>query len=188
MIGNANALGIFENTKPVLKAKPQLILETKRLRLEEAVLSDGPFFWKLLNSPKWKAYIGDRKINAKSDAETYIQKELISNYKKQGFGLWKVVLKESNEPIGICGFVKRNYLNHPDIGFATLPKYEGNGYTYEAADACLMHGKDTLGFDLVQGITTPNNVASQQLLKKLGLKQQKDTHTINGTELLVFSE
>ena len=63
MIGVLDPIDIFESTKPVLKAKPQLILETERLRLEEAVLSDGPFFWKLLNSPKWKAYIGDRKSN-----------------------------------------------------------------------------------------------------------------------------
>jgi RimJ/RimL family protein N-acetyltransferase len=40
-------------------------------------------------------------------------------------------------PIGICGLVKRNYLDDIDLGYALLPRYWGQGYAYEAAKAVL---------------------------------------------------
>ncbi|MFT5617384.1 MAG: ribosomal-protein-alanine N-acetyltransferase, partial [Arenicella sp.] len=38
------------------------ILQTRRLTLSEATLSDIPLIFKLLNSPNWLEFIGDRNI------------------------------------------------------------------------------------------------------------------------------
>ena len=164
------------------------MLQTERLKIELAQVEDKHFFFKLLNSPHWIQYIGDRGIKTEQDAENYIKNSLIKNYADKGLGLYKMVEKASSLPIGICGFVKRDYLDSVDIGFAVLPEFEGKGYTYEAAKAVLEYGKTQLGLTTVYGITTPDNQASRHLLEKLGL-QFISTRTANekNQELLIFS-
>ena len=126
-----------------------IVLETARLRLEEGTLDDQVFIFTLLNSPNWIEFIGDRGIESLTDAENYIKNTLIKSYDTNGFGLYKVTLKHDSSPIGLCGFLKRDYSDHPDIGYAILPKYEGNGYTSEAAKAVLNYGKTQFGFKTI---------------------------------------
>jgi RimJ/RimL family protein N-acetyltransferase len=146
----------------------KIILNTKRLNLREAKLSDNQFIYDLLNTPKWLKYIGDRGIKTLKNAEDYINDKLINSYKTNGFGLYVFELKDLNIPIGLCGFIKRDYLDSEDIGFALLPEYERKGYTYEAAIAVLKYGENNFGFKKVYAITSKDNIASQELLKKLG--------------------
>ena len=147
-------------------------LSTHRLIIEKVTLSDGPFVLELMNTPTWIQYIGDRSIRNLEDANTYIQNNYLKTYEQYGYGLYKMVLKTSLTPIGMCGFVKRDYLDAPDIGFAVLPAYEGKGYTSEAALKIMDYGLHTLNLELILGITSPENIRSQSLLEKLGLKRQ----------------
>ena len=146
------------------------MIETERLLLEKAVLKDGPFFYALLNSPNWIEWIGDRGIRSVKDAETYIQNELINSYATNGWGLYKVVLKRTQKPIGICGFLKRPGLKHVDIGFAILPEYVGNGYAFEAVKASMKYAASTLALKIILGITTEQNLPSIKVLEKAGLR------------------
>ncbi len=147
-----------------------IIIETQRLQIQEVNLEDGSFIFDLLNSPGWIEFIGNRGIDTIADAEAYIQNPLIEGYQKDGFGLYKMVLKESEKPIGMCGLIDRSDLPHVDIGFAILPEYQGKGYTFEAAKATMEYGASTLGLEVIWGITGPSNIKSQRLLEKLGLK------------------
>tara|TARA_R110002167_G_scaffold27871_10_gene94578 strand:- start:615 stop:1121 length:507 start_codon:yes stop_codon:yes gene_type:complete len=148
-----------------------IVIQTRRLFIELASTKDAPFFWQLMNSNNWLEFIGDRGIRSKKEAGEYIRKSLMQSYDQNGYGLYKMTLKENNVPIGICGFIKRQYLDHPDIGFALLPDYEGFGYMREAAAASLAYGSDTLGLNPVLAVTTENNVRSRRLLEKIGLRK-----------------
>ncbi len=164
------------------------LLETERLRIELANPEDKEFFFTLLNSPKWLQFIGDRGIKTVQDAENYIQNSLMKSYHEKGYGLYKLLLKPENVPIGICGFLKRDYLDSVDIGYAMLPAYEGKGYTFEAAVAILEYGKTQLGLHPVYGITTEANLVSRHLLEKLGLQfifKKPDPNS--NDELLVYA-
>ena len=162
--------------------------QTERLHIEQATVDDKKFFFSLLNSPNWLQYIGDRGIKTDEDAENYIKNSLIKSYQENGFGLYKVSLKANHTPIGICGFIKRDYLDSVDIGYAVLPEFEGKGYTYEAAKATLAYGKMQLGIQTVSGITTKENVTSIHLLEKLGLKLVSTKFDqVQKKELLIFS-
>ncbi len=163
-----------------------IILKTPRLIIEQATLADTDFIFQLLNSPNWIEFIGDRGIKTQKDAEAYIEKSLINAYETYGYGLYKMSLKSEGVPIGICGFVKRDYLDHADIGFAIMPPYEGKGYTYEAAQATLEYGKTQLSLDPILAITTEENVKSQKLLLKLGLSAIGKIHP-DKTEFLLYS-
>ena len=76
-------------------------------------------------------------------------------------------------PIGTCGLVKREELEHPDIGFAFLEKYRGQGFGYEAAVAILDYAKRTLCFSRIHGLTSKTNQVSIRLLEKLGLRYER---------------
>ncbi len=164
------------------------ITETKRLLLEKANLKDDEFFLQLLNSPNWLKFIGDRSVKSSRDARAYIENSLIKSYQENGFGLYKTVIKEESKPIGICGFLQREYLELPDIGFAILPAYEGQGLITEAAFAMMDYGKNRLGLKEIFGLTTNENIGSQRILNKIGLMLKGDIYPPNETEaLLLFS-
>ncbi|RRQ47945.1 N-acetyltransferase [Maribacter algicola] len=146
-------------------------LYTDRLIIDEATITDADFFFQLLNSPTWLEHIGDREIKNKEDAVCYIEGRLMKSYRENGFGLWKVSLKESIKPIGICGFLQRDYLDAPDIGFAMLPEFEGFGYMMEASLAVMQFGKNTLGFTKILAVTTEDNERSKKLLTRLNLME-----------------
>jgi len=87
--------------------------KSDRLLLRTAEEDDAAFVLELLNSPDWIKNIGDRGVKSLSGAKQYIQNRFIEKYKKEGFGMYMVILKESGLPIGQCGLVKRTYLEYP---------------------------------------------------------------------------
>ncbi|WP_046759110.1 GNAT family N-acetyltransferase [Kordia jejudonensis] len=163
------------------------ILETNRLRLREFVSEDSEFIMQLVNTPLWIQFIGDRNIKTLGVAEEYIQENLRVGYSKNGFGLWCMELKTSSTPIGMCGLVKRKSLENVDIGFALLPDYERQGYTFEAAKATMKYAKDRLKIKKIVAITDPKNVASIGLLNKIGLRFEKELQLSEGDTVLLFS-
>jgi RimJ/RimL family protein N-acetyltransferase len=145
-----------------------ILFETDRLRLRQVNQCDSAFIYELLNMPKWIKYIGDRNIKTLDDASVYIKEKFTQNYERTGFGFYIMEEKNSQNPIGICGFVKRDYLDDVDFGFALLSRYEGKGFTCEASHATLEYGYEVLKFKSLLAITSKDNAASQGLLKKLG--------------------
>ncbi len=162
-----------------------IIAKNDRIYLREAVPTDTAFCIALMNTPGWLEYIGDRNIATQARALGYIQKSLIDCYKANGFGLYILCLVESNDPIGICGTVKRDTLDIPDLGFAILPKYEGKEYVYEASVLTLNHAKNQLKMDQMLAITNHNNVRSQKLLERLGFTIVLDSDYDGEGEVLV---
>ncbi|MGB2759559.1 MAG: GNAT family N-acetyltransferase [Maribacter stanieri] len=145
-------------------------LKTARLYLKPANPKDAYFIYELLNSDSWLKYIGDKNITNLDNAKEYIQNSLIVGYTTNGLGLMVVTLKDGT-PIGICGFLKRDYLDTLDLGFALLPKYEGYGYAFEAASATMQFGKLELKLNRVLAICMETNEKSLALLSKLGFNK-----------------
>lgn len=99
-----------------------------------------------------------------------------------------MALNTTNKPIGMCGFLKRDYLEHHDIGFAFLPEYEGKGYATQATITALKYAKTHLNFKTVMAITTPDNERSVKLLKKSGFNFVKKIISADTKEeLFLFS-
>ena len=165
-----------------------IIAETPRLIISEFQVQDAPFYLKLLNSPKWIEYIGDRHLKSVEDAETYLQEKTIPSYKKQGYGFYKITLKDTNQPIGTCGLIKRAKLEHTDLGFALLPEYESKGFGYESSKAILELAQSKFDLKRVYGITLEHNTDSIKLLGKLGLVYEKKVKPFaEEEELLLFA-
>src|SRR5215210_8708442 len=99
------------------------ILETDRLRLRQFTLQDTSFIIELLNSPGWLKFIGDRNVKSEPQARNYLENGPLKSYQEYGYGLSMVERKTDNQAIGMCGILKRQTLEHPDIGFAFLPRF-----------------------------------------------------------------
>jgi RimJ/RimL family protein N-acetyltransferase len=146
------------------------VIETERLILRHLNPDDAGFILELLNEPDWIKYIGDRGIRTMDAAQKYIEDGPMTMYKEHGIGLYAVEMKESANPIGVCGLIQRDFLKDVDLGFGYLSKYGGNGYAYEAAQATLKYGVEELGYRRIVGFTSLDNEKSANLLQKLGMK------------------
>ncbi len=160
------------------------VLQTERLRLRNLTLDDAPFILKLVNTPAWLKYIGDRGIKTLQEAKNYILAGPIHNYMTKGYGFQLVELKENQLPIGLCGLVKRDHLEHEDLGFAFLPEFEGKGYAFEAATATVQYANFTLNINRLLAITTKDNFRSIQLLKRLNFEDSGEVKFPNEQEPL----
>ncbi len=151
------------------------ILTSKRLALSELSGQDTPFIYQLFNDPDCLRFIGDRGINNLASAKVYLNDKLINSYQIHGFGLYKVTKKNDNQAMGICGLVRRDEINPPDIGFAFLPNFRSGGYCTEAAQAVLNWVREESISDEVLAYTNLDNHASIRVLEKIGLRKQAVT-------------
>jgi ribosomal-protein-alanine N-acetyltransferase len=157
-------------------------VETTRLFIEPLTTNDSHFIFELVNTEGWLTFIGNRNVTTQEDAVNYIQK--ILDNPNCTYYVFK--LKGDNTPIGVVTLIKRDYLDHHDIGFAMLPQYSKNGYSFEASKYILdelARNKHTK----ILAITLSNNVSSKSLLEKLGLAFEKAISE-DGEELLLYSK
>lgn len=149
---------------------------TARLSLDWLTADDADFILKLLNDPQWLAFIGDKAVHTRGDALAYLNTGPLHMYDRLGYGLYRVSLRASHpqedEPIGLCGLVRREGLDGPDLGFAFLPEGRGRGYALEAAQAVLQYGFAALRLPRILAITLPHNARSCRLLERLGMTVQ----------------
>ena len=127
----------------------------------------------LVNDPSWLRYIGDRGVKTLEDARNYILRGPVDMYARLGFGLYLTELKDSGVPIGICGLIKREYIQDVEIAFAFLPKFWRKGFACESALAVMEYAKHVLNLPRIVAITSPDNDRSGRLLQKLGLKFER---------------
>jgi RimJ/RimL family protein N-acetyltransferase len=164
------------------------ILRTQRLYLRELQNSDAAFIQELVNTPGWLQYIGDRQVHNPDDAIRYLQNGPLKSYQMNGFGLWCICLQTNHTPIGLCGLIRREGLEHVDIGYALLPAFTGQQYAFEAAAAVFNYGLNTLQLPVLQAITLPDNGPSVRLLEKLGMRYEKTIQLPgDGVDLLLYT-
>jgi RimJ/RimL family protein N-acetyltransferase len=149
------------------------MLATERLRLERLTCDDSTFILGLLNEPGFIAFIGDKGVRTEDDARQYLRDGPIGSYATNGFGLYLVRLSDSGEPVGICGLVKRDEFDEPDLGFAFCEEHWGKGFASEASQAVLEHGRLDLGLRRIIAIADADNVASVKVLNKLGFRFER---------------
>jgi RimJ/RimL family protein N-acetyltransferase len=155
------------------------ILETERLRLRTVTADDAPFYLELVNDPAFIEHIGDRGIRTLDEARRSLLDGPGAMQEQRGHSLYVVELREGSVAIGMCGLIKRDTLADIDIGYAFLPQHRGRGYAYESARAVLDYAP-SLGITRVAAIASPNNIASNQLLLKLGMRFLHFTHLVPG--------
>jgi RimJ/RimL family protein N-acetyltransferase len=154
--------------------EPVRIHATARLTLRELADADAPFVIALLNDPDFLRHIGDKGVRTLADAHGYLRTGPLASYARHGFGLWRVGEGADEAPVGMCGLLRRDWLDAPDVGYAFLPAARGRGLAYEAVAATLDLARTRFGLARVLAIVDPANVASVRLLEKAGFVFERD--------------
>lgn len=145
-----------------------MILETERLYLRELDQNDYGSLCKILQDEEaMYAYEG-----AFSDAEVqeWLDRQIL-RYQKWGFGLWAVILKETDEMIGQCGLTMQPWKGEEtlEIGYLFQRLYWHKGYATEAAGACKRYAFEVLHAEEVCSIIRDTNTASQRVAVRNGM-------------------
>ncbi len=144
--------------------------QTDRLQFREAIETDAPFFFKLMNQDSYIRGIGDRGITSFEKAAEYVCDKLVSSYRTHGFGLWLVEAGSNAAPIGISGLIHRDGFDIPDLGYGFLDEFTGKGYAREAAVSVLEFARTDLQMRELCAIVSPDNTRSSHLLKTVGFE------------------
>jgi ribosomal-protein-alanine N-acetyltransferase len=141
---------------------------TQRLRLVPFSLDDAAFLLHLVNSPNWIRFIGDRHVHSIPEAQAYLQRGILQLWADKGYGPYVASDRASGEKMAYVGWVKRDFLDAPDLGYACLPNFYRQGFVFEAANHLLQMARKARQWPHVYAITLPNNTASIGVLNKLG--------------------
>ena len=148
--------------------------------------TDAPFVHELVNSEGWLNYIGDRNVKTLRDAIHFIEKISFSENQNPPLGFLKVC-NSQQQAIGIVGMVLRDYLEHPDIGFAFIERFTGSGVATKSCFCFLNWYLDL--FEIkppIKAIVQSNNDKCIRLLEKLNFLFVEDKLVDN--ELLKIFE
>ena len=142
---------------------------------------DAGLMLDIWNDPAFVRNVGDRGIRTLDEALEATLAGPVETWNEYGYGPFRVALKDSDTPIGICGFFRRDNLDVPDLGYAILPGYCGKGYAFEAASGVIDYARSDLGFAHLIAIIAPGNVASISLIRKLGFEFER-MHMLPGAD------
>ena len=142
-----------------------IVAETPRLVLRTWQESDLIPFAELIGQKHSTQSFAANKPASKAETELWrYQIEL----DQRGWSRWAVVLKESNELIGYCGF--SSYGAHVEMSWRFKKDHRGKGLVVEAAEAIAHLGLDRLGFGQIISFAAPDNEFATAVMKDLGMR------------------
>ncbi len=155
-------------------------LETARLILRKYQKEDAAFVVDIMGDADFIRYIGDRNIHDEATAISQVIEPAFQSYDELGIGMLMVIDKATQTPIGLAGMLKRDFLPHPDIGYAFSSAFRGKGFAFEATQGLMETAKAVNLSDTISAIVDPDNVSSIRLLEKLGFAFVSDS--VEGTK------
>ncbi|MFS1702880.1 GNAT family N-acetyltransferase [Alteromonas sp. AMM-1] len=138
--------------------------------------TDGDFLWELDQDEEVMRFLnGGRKTSRKEINDIFIPRLLSYRNAPAGWGLWQVSLNDtSNSAIGWILVRPKGFFSSQrddsviELGWRFKREAWGLGYATEAAQA-IMKLMQSLGSTAFCAIALPQNMASIQIMKKLGM-------------------
>ena len=156
------------------------IIETERILLRPFCIKDIERFAKICANPNVMRYIGDGKPVSRNVIAEKIP-EWIELYEKQKYGLMALVMKDTDELIGFCGFIHQTVdeVEYIELGYRLDEAYWGKGIATEVAVAVRDYAFNVLEIPMLISIINHQNDASKHVAKKVGMRLMKQTNFKN---------
>ena len=157
-----------------------VILETPRLILCHQVIKDLDDLWALYCNPNITKYIPDAP-RSREEAQEELEWHMHGHPKHPELGLWATIHKETGKFIGRCGLLPWTIEEQYDVevAYTLAQEYWGQGLATEVAKAILQYGFETLYLSRLICLIDPENIASQRVAEKMGMKWER---TVDGWE------
>lgn len=155
---------------------------TRRLRFREMTDDDLDEMTSVLGAPD--PVRPERARRTREDAARWIAWNQ-RNYAEHGHGLW-VVETHAGELVGDCGLTVQDIEGeqHIEVGYHVHLALRGQGIATEAA-AAVRHAARDAGIAHLVAIIRPENLPSQRVAQKIGLRLDRRVRK-NGGDALVF--
>ena len=149
------------------------VIETKRLILRRYTPNDFDALYEIMSDAETMRYYP--APFDKDKTRSWITWNL-ENYSKYGFGLWAIVLKETNEFIGDCGITIQNIDGEmlPEIGYHIHKKYWRRGFAKEAAAAVRDWVFANTDYETIYSYMKYTNAASIKTAQSIGMTFYKE--------------
>lgn len=110
----------------------------------------------------------------------WVEKQM-ARHRDQTYGLQMLLDKETHEPVGQCGLLLQHVNDVPEleVGYHILKKHWGKGYAPEAAQMFRDYGFENTSVDSIVSIIDINNVKSQRVAAKNGMRPGPQTRWLN---------
>ena len=165
-------MGIFIGVRfRITIMKPPTIptLHTERLMLRPFTMMDAESLHRILNQPNILQYFPGPDAPSIERVERIIEHQL-THWKEHSLGWWAVARQGENELIGWNGLQFLPETDEVEVGYLLSKPFWGAGYATEGAGASLQYGFEILKLQQIIGLTHPDNTASQNVLKKCGMR------------------
>ena len=158
-----------------------IILETERLLLRHQVIEDLDDLWALYCDPEITKYIPDAP-RSREEAQEELEWHKNGHPKYPELGLWATIHKETGKFIGRCGLLPWTIddVKEVEVAYTIARDYWGQVLGTEAAQAILQYGFEKLNLSRLICLVEPENIASQNVAKKLGMTLEKKMDGWNG--------
>ena len=150
-----------------------VILTTDRLMLREYCREDFHWLYRILSDKETMKHYP--KPYDEAGVERWLEWSL-DNYRKHGFGLWAIELRQTGEPIGDAGITMQPIDGEwlPEVGYHIDKKYWRQGYGSEAARAVRDWAFKNRDFGELYSYMTIENDPSQATARSIGMKKIKE--------------
>jgi ribosomal-protein-alanine N-acetyltransferase len=138
--------------------------ETERLILRPLTLEDLPAYHEMTNDKEALKWDYGYHESFEESEEGFVR-WILSN----PIGKYGIVTKDDNTLIGNCS-LRLSEDNAGEIGYMISREYWNNGYATEVANEMIRIGIEELGLEKIIGTVFEENVASQKVLNKIGMK------------------
>lgn len=150
-----------------------MIVTTERLRLREFVAEDWAAILAYQSEPEYLHYYAWTE-RTEEDVRAFVARFLSwqAQRPRLKFQL-AVTLREAGRLIGTCGIrLAEAGASEGELGYELAPAEWGQGYGTEAAAAMVRFGFEQLGLHRIWGHCVAENVGSQRVMERLGMKRE----------------
>jgi len=151
-----------------------ITFDTKRLMLLEITNDDLQDIHQLLSIPEVDEFNTFGIPNLLEDTEKHVN-QIIKHQSKvpRDSYTWKIILKSSNQFIGLTGFVLSNdKYKLGEIYYKFHPKYWGNGFATELSKRLVILGFGEFNLHKVEAGVATENIKSIRVLEKIGMTRE----------------
>jgi RimJ/RimL family protein N-acetyltransferase len=156
-----------------------LELETPRLQFRRFTPDDLHALASIRSDPDVMKYIGTGRTESIDEVQAKLAK-VTAHWEQHGFGYWALIEKASSKLAGWCGLSYLEDTEDIEIGYGLAKAYWAKGLATEAAAAVIKYGFVQLRLERIVAVAYPQNIPSQVIMKKLGMKYVKTARFTGG--------